>query len=132
MSKTFGSAKELKVGKFVIIDDVPCKVVGIDTSSPGKHGAAKMRIAAIGIFNGQKKTLLKPSDADVEIPIIERKTAQIVSVTGDSVQLMDLQTYETFDLPLPAELESAVKPEAGKEAEYLETMGKRMITRVRE
>ena len=129
MEKTFAVAKEIKVGKYILIDDIPCRVVGIETSSPGKHGAAKMRITAIGVFVGQKKTLLKPSDGDVEVPLIERKTGQVMSVNGSVAQLMDSATYEMFELDIPPELAAEVQP--GKEVEYMEAMGKRAMQRVR-
>jgi len=124
-----GSAKELKIGKFVVMDDIPCKVVEIQSSAPGKHGSAKMRITGIGIFDGSKHTLLKPSDGDIDIPIVERKTGQVISISGDSAQLMNPTSYEMFELPIPDELKGQV--EAGKEIEYMETMGKRMMQRVR-
>jgi translation initiation factor 5A len=88
-----------------------------------------MRVTAIGIFDGQKKTLLKPSDADVKVPIIERKTGQVVSITGDNAQIMDLADYSTFDIAIPQEMKADMI--AGKEVEYMESMGKKFITRVR-
>jgi translation initiation factor 5A len=127
--KVFGVMKDLKVGKYVLIDDVPCRIVGIESSAPGKHGAAKMRVTAIGIFDNQKRTLLKPSDADMEVPVIERKTGQVVSITGDNAQIMDLEDYSTFEIPIPPEMKSEMT--AGKEVEYMESMGKKLITRVR-
>ena len=129
MEKLFNSAKELKDGKYILIDDIPCRVVGIDTSKPGKHGAAKMRVTGIGIFDGQKKQLLVPSDADVEVPIIERQTAQVVSVNGNTAQLMDTTTYEVFELTIPEELVKDAA--AGKEAEIMFAMDKKAITRIR-
>lgn len=128
-NKIFSVMKDLKVGKYVLIDDVPCKIVDIESSAPGKHGAAKMRVTAIGIFDNQKKTLLKPSDADIEVPIIERKTGQIVSVVGKVAQIMDLANYETFELEIPEEIKESAS--AGKEVEYIESMGRKIITRVR-
>ncbi|MEM2974260.1 MAG: translation initiation factor IF-5A [Candidatus Micrarchaeia archaeon] len=129
MSVVPGSAKDLKEGKFVVIDGEPCKVVEIQTSAPGKHGAAKMRITAVGIFDNTKRTLLKPSDADVEIPIVERKVVQVISVSGDVAQVMDPDSYEVYELKIPDELKGQV--DAGKEVEIMETMGRRMMQRVR-
>jgi translation initiation factor 5A len=129
VEKVFAIAKELREGKYVLIDDIPCKVVEIESSKPGKHGAAKMRITGIGIFEGQKKTLLSPGDADVEIPIIERKNVQIMSVSGNNAQVMDQQTYEVYDLEIPSELVSQAA--AGKEAEVIEAMGRKKMERIK-
>jgi translation initiation factor 5A len=122
------SAKEIGKGSFIIIDGVPCKIVDIETSAPGKHGAAKSRITAIGIFDGSKKTLLLSGHGEVPVPDIKKKRAQVVSVSESSAQLMDLENYEIFDSPIPEDLRGSVK--SGIEVEVLETMGKRAITRV--
>ncbi len=122
-------AKELKKGKYVVIDGIPCRVVNIDSSKPGKHGAAKMRITGIGIFNGEKKVLLSPSDAEVEVPIIQRKTVQIMSVSGDTANVMDSETYEMFEIKIPKEYLDKV--ESGKEAVILEAMGVRKFERMK-
>lgn len=128
MDTISSSAKDLKEGKYVVIEGIPCKIVSIDVSKPGKHGAAKMRVTGIGIFDGQKKQLLVPSDADVEIPIIEKQTAQIIAVNGTTAQLMDLNTYEVFELSIPQEM---LKDAAnGKEAELMCAMGKKAIIRI--
>ncbi|MFN3910023.1 MAG: translation initiation factor IF-5A [Candidatus Anstonellaceae archaeon] len=129
MEKIFASAKDLKEGKYILIDNIPCRVVSIEKSKPGKHGAAKMRITAIGIFDGQKKQWLGPSDQDIEIPIIERTNAQIISVNNNIAQLMDMKTYETFELPIPEEF--LAEAQAGKEAELIVSMGKRAIQRIK-
>ncbi len=99
--KKFGQAGHLKPGNFVLIDGEACQVRSSEKSKPGKHGATKVRVVATGVFRSTKKTLLKSTDADVEIPIIQRKNAQVVAVMGDTVQIMDLETYETADLPKP-------------------------------
>lgn len=129
MEKLFSSAKELKEGKYILIDDIPCRVVSIEKSKPGKHGAAKMRVTAIGVFDGQKKQWLGPSDQDVEVPIIERSNAQIVSVSGTTAQLMDMQTYETFEVSIPEEMQKDAEP--GKEVEMLVAMGRKAIQRIK-
>ncbi|MDE1833322.1 MAG: translation initiation factor IF-5A [Candidatus Micrarchaeota archaeon] len=120
--------KEIKVGRYILIDGIPCKVVDIETSSPGKHGSAKMRLTGIGIFDGQKKTLLKPADADAEVPVIKKTKAQVVSVTGNNVQLMDSETFEVFELPITEEFQGKMNP--GVEVELLTAMGRRALSRV--
>lgn len=120
--------KDVKPGRFILIDGVPCRVVEVDVSSPGKHGAAKMRVTAVGIFDGSKKTLLKPSSGDIEVPVINKKKAQVVSVSGTSAQLMDLESYETYELPIPDDLKGSLKQ--GSEVEVMESMNKRLISRV--
>ncbi|MEK6953825.1 MAG: translation initiation factor IF-5A [Candidatus Micrarchaeota archaeon] len=128
VDRIFGSMGDLKVGKYVMIDDVPCRVVSIDKSKPGKHGAAKLNVVAIGLFDSTKRSLARPSDADVEIPIIERKRAQIVAVTGNSAQLMDLTSYETFEVEVPEDMRPDM--ETGREIEYMETMDRKLLLRI--
>ena len=38
--------RTLKVGRYIVIDDEPCKLVEYTTSKPGKHGEAKARMVA--------------------------------------------------------------------------------------
>lgn len=125
---SFASMKDIKVGRFLLIDGIPCKVVDIEISSPGKHGHAKMRVTAIGIFDGEKKTLLKPSDADIEVPNIKKRKGQVVSVSGDMAQLMDSETYEVYDIKITSEFSG--KLNAGAEVEVIEAMGRKALSRV--
>ncbi len=126
--RIFGSIGDLKIGKYVIVDDHPCRVVSMDKSKPGKHGAAKVNVVAISLVDSSKHSLMKPSDATIEIPIVGRKRAQIVSVSGINAQLMDLDTFETFEVEIPEEFRSQV--ESGKEIEYMEVMGRRILGRI--
>jgi translation initiation factor 5A len=125
---TFATVKDLKPGRFVLVDGIPCRVVDIELSAPGKHGSAKARITAIGIFDKSKKTLLKPSNAEVEVPIINKRKAQVVSISGATAQLMDLETYETYELEIPEEIKGSIKPSS--EVEILESMNKRIMIRI--
>ena len=122
------SAKEIGKGSFIIIDGTPCKIVEIETSAPGKHGAAKSRITAVGIFDNVKKTLLLSGHGEVEVPEIKKKRAQIVSITESSAQLMDLESYEIYDSNIPVDMKNSLK--AGNEVEVIEAMGRRIISRI--
>jgi translation initiation factor 5A len=127
--KELSEVRLLRVNRYVILDDEPCKIMSISTSKPGKHGESKARIEAIGIFDGQKRSVVHPVKHKVHIPIIDKRNAQILSLMGDDVvQLMDLETYETFEMPIPDEYKGKLAP--GNEIMYLEALGKKKITRV--
>lgn len=113
---TFKKVSQLKKGNYLLMDGAVCKIKGIEKSKPGRHGAAKARISGIGVFDGQKRTLLKPTSAEVEVPIVQRSNAQVVAVIGDSIQIMDLKTYEMFTVKKPSDVEGLA---SGVEIEYL-------------
>src|SRR3989344_9159675 len=102
--KTTTMVGSLKKGKYVIINDVACRVTDIQTSRPGKHGHAKCRLSASSLASGQKFIIVKPAHDKIDVPIVEKKTAQVLSVSGNTANVMDIQDYETFDLEIPEEL----------------------------
>ena len=108
----------IRVGQYILIDNEPCRIVEYEKSKPGKHGAAKARIVAIGLFTEQKKNVISPVDAKIEVPIIEKRSGQVIALMGESVQIMDLETYETFETPLPKEEDLKSKLNSGVEVEY--------------
>lgn len=126
--KEQAEVRQLREGGYVVIDEEPCEIISISVSKPGKHGAAKARIDAIGIFDLQKRSIVEPVTAKIYIPMVERKRAQVLSIAKDSAQLMDLSTFETFELPIPEELKDKIS--AGKEVIYIESLGKRKIERM--
>jgi translation initiation factor 5A len=123
---------ELRVGGYMMIDGEPCKIMDIAKSKPGKHGSAKARIVAIGIFDGQKRQFVKPVDCAAEIPIIDKRAGQVFALNPNGVQIMDLETYEYIDAPFPDE-EKVPKSKliSGAEIEYSVILGRVMINRVK-
>ncbi len=107
--KTFTEVKNLKPGRYVLIDGVPCTVTNIQISRPGKHGAAKARVEAVGVFDGQKRVIVKPSGDKIPVPIINKKSAQVISISGDMAQLMDVETYEMFDAKIPDDIKGKIQ-----------------------
>ena len=128
MSWTMQQVRELKVNRYIVIDDEPCKIIDLTTSKPGKHGEAKARIVATGIFTGNKRSLVSPVTHKVQVPMIEKKQAQVVSIQGTEAQLMDLESYEMFNIDIPEEFKEKIEP--GAEISYQDAMGRRQITRV--
>lgn len=121
----------LRVGGYMIIDNEPCRIVDITKSKPGKHGSAKARIVAIGIFDGQKRQFVKPVDSTAEIPIIDKRPGQVFAVNPSSIQIMDLETYEYVDAPIPEEEDLKNKIAVGTEVEYWKIMGRVKIVRTK-
>ncbi len=131
MSTRTGEVREIKVGKYVVIDGEPCKVVSYTTAKTGKHGHAKANVVGIGIFDGVKRTIVAPVDAKVEFPIIDKRVGQVLAIMGDTVQIMDMETYETFETKMPAPDDIEGELREGVEVEYIVAMGRRKLTRVR-
>lgn len=129
MVTTRTEIKKLQPGRYVIIDDEPCKVLGVTTSVSGKHGEAKARLEVVGLFDDKRRSIVKPADTEMDIPIIEKKTGQVVMISGNNVQIMDLVDYETFDIAIPEELKEKVAQ--GKEVTYWIVMGRKMLMEVR-
>ncbi len=129
MATKVAEIKSLKKGKYLVLGGEASKIISMSTSSPGKHGAAKARIEAVGIFDGQKRSLVKPVNAKVDVPIIDKRAGQILALMGDQVQLMDLETYETVELPIPDDLKGQLAE--GKEAEYICALGNMRLMRTK-
>lgn len=127
MSWELAEVRELKEGRYVNIDNEPCKIISINTSKPGKHGEAKARIEAVGLFDESKRSVVFPMKHKVQIPMIDKRQAQVITVRGDEAQLMDLETYETFQMPIDEEFKGKLEP--GKDIQYISAMGRRKITR---
>ncbi len=121
----------LRVGGYMIIDGEPCHIVDITKSKPGKHGSAKARIVAIGVFDGVKKSFVKPVDGSAEVPIIDKRMGQVFAVNPTGIQIMDLETYEYMDAPYPQEEEIKSQLVPGAEIEYWKILGKTKIVRVK-
>jgi translation initiation factor 5A len=124
MPKEQQEVRDLQEGGYVMVDDAPCEITSYSTAKPGKHGSAKARIDARGVFDEKKRSLSQPVDAKVWVPIIERKQGQVVNVESDTVaQVMDLETFETITIETPADAD--LSPD--DEIEYLEMDGQRKI-----
>jgi translation initiation factor 5A len=117
--------RTLKEGKYVLIDEEPCVIKSISHAKTGKHGSAKARIDAIGIFDGTKRSIVQPVTDKTYVPIVDRKNGQVLAVKGDVCQVMDMADYSTLELKIPEELKGKI--EAGKDISYLSSMGKMRI-----
>ncbi len=123
------SVGSLKKGDTIIIDDAPCKITDTATSRPGKHGHAKVNLTAVGLLDGKKRNVVMPGHDKVEAPIVEKKSAQILSVSGNKANVMDVESYETFEMDIPEELQGQVHE--GSEVLYWLLMGVKVMKQVK-
>ncbi|SRR3989338_874457 len=98
----------LQKGSYIVLEGAACRVVDLQVSRPGKHGHAKVRLTAVGIVDGKKRVEVMPGHDNVEVPMIEKRSAQVLSMQGNNANVMDSETYETFDLEIPEELRGQV------------------------
>lgn len=122
VDKTVADVKHLREGGFILIEGSPCRVDRVTVSTSGKHGHAKVRVDAIGLLDGTRRSIIKPAGESVDVPIVEKKRAQVVAVLGpEKVQLMDMETYDVFELDVPEERKKDVKQ--GEEIDYFTVVG---------
>jgi len=120
----------LKVGSYIVIDGEPCRIVSYDHSKPGKHGSAKARVAAIGVFDGSKHSLVSPVSSNVEVPLIDKRSGQVISIAGQTLQIMDLETFEVFETSsIEDEIRDRIRQ--GSEVEYWKVIERVKIVRVK-
>lgn len=115
----------LKSGSYVMLMDAPCVVKDIQTSKPGKHGSAKARIEGIGLIDNQKRIEIHGTQDKINVPVIGKKPAQILSISGDVASVMDVETYEMFELKIPDDMKGKVKE--GDQIVYWEILNERVM-----
>lgn len=125
MSVEQSEVRQLKEGRYMVIDEEPCKILSITHSKPGKHGAAKARIDAVGLFDERTRSVVHTVSDKVKVPIIDKRKAQIIAIQGQKILLMDMENYEQFDLMAKENQMSSLS--AGAEIMYMEAMGRRQF-----
>ncbi len=122
-----------------MVDEEPCVIKNTERSKSGKHGHAKVRVVCVGVFDDNKRSLTYPSGSMVEVPEIIKGNAQINFIEDTSINIMDLETYESVDVKWPADEEMVKKFKdlqadpvkmSTAQVEYWQLAGKTLINRV--
>nr|AQS34208.1 hypothetical protein [uncultured archaeon] len=119
----------MKKGSCIVIDGVACRITDTQVSRPGKHGHAKYRVTAVGLLDDKKRDVVMPGHDHVETPIIEKRTASVLSIAGDVANVMDIENYETFEMKIPEELKADVGE--GKNILYWIILGERVMKQIK-
>ncbi len=131
--------QKLKAGSYLIEDEEPCLIKSIEKSKSGKHGHAKMRVVCVGLFDGNKRSLTIPSGHMVDTPDIFKGTAHINFIEDNSLQIMNSESYESFDIEWPKEQDLINKLKELQQdedkmshsiIEYWDLLGKKLIKRI--
>ena len=122
-------ALNLKKGTYIVMDGLACIVKDTSVSRPGKHGHAKVRIEAVGIVDGKKRQIVMPGHDNVDVPIIDKLNAQVLSISGKVANVMDMESYETFDIEIPEELQKDVKE--GVVVLYWDILGDKVMKQIK-
>ncbi len=123
-------ADAVKVGRYIIVDGMACVVKSIQISKTGKHGHSKARVEAQGLIDeGVKKIFIRPMSDNIDVPVVEKENAQVLSVKDNKANVMDMTTFETFDLDIPEEFKDQLKE--GVQITYWKLMGQKVIKQVK-
>ena len=120
---------ELSKGSYVLIDGAPCKVTDLQVSKSGKHGHAKARITAVGVLDEKKRIIVAPSHDHIDVPIVDKRNASVLSVTGNSANVMDSETFETFEMAIAKELQGQITE--GIQIVYWTVMGDKVMKQIK-
>lgn len=120
-------ATEARIGTNIIVDGRPCVVKKIDISKTGKHGHAKARIECVGIIDGNKKIFVIPGHDKLEVPLVDKRKGQVLSIGEDTISIMDLESFETIELSCDSEIKSEL--EENSNVEYWDVEGEKIVKR---
>jgi translation initiation factor 5A len=84
----------------------------------------------MGVFDGSRHSLVSPVSASVEVPLIDKRNGQVISMSGQVLQIMDLETFEVFETSA-VEDEIRDKINQGGEVEYWKVLERIKIVRVK-
>lgn len=131
--------QKLKAGQYIMVEEEPCQIKSTERSKSGKHGHAKVRVVCIGMFDNNKRSLTIPSGHMVEVPEIIKGNAQINFIEDTSINIMNLESYESIDVLWPSEEELVSKLKelqknpaklSSAQVEYWQIAGKTLINRI--
>jgi translation initiation factor 5A len=112
--------KKVRPGDYILFKDEPYRVIKNQIVVTGTHSHAKNKLDMQGLFNGKYETVVLPPHERLDDVEIVRKRAQLISKQGETVQIMDLVSYETFDTAMNDALKELNE---GDEVTYIEFRG---------
>ncbi len=97
-------ASDLERGKFFEYKGEVLQVLRRSLVNCGTHSHTKLVFTVCDINGRKDREITMGHNEKVDIIDIMKKKATVISKSGDSLQIMDAQSYETFDAACEAEI----------------------------
>ncbi|MFH1326759.1 MAG: translation initiation factor IF-5A [archaeon] len=120
------NATEAKIGTNILLEGEAYTIKKLDVSKTGKHGHSKVRVEAVGIINNNKKVFVVPGHDRIEVPIVNKRKGQVLSL-GEKVSVMDLESFETIEVPCAEDIKSQLQENSN--VEYWDVEGAKIVKR---
>jgi len=120
-------ATEAKVGVNIIVEGEPSTVKKVDISKTGKHGSHKCRIEAVGMLTGNKRVFVAPGHDRFEVPNVDKRRGQVLTINEEKVSLMDSESFETLELAVDPEVKAELVENCT--VEYWDIEGSKIVKR---
>jgi len=117
------SMEELKKGDYFLHRGEPYLVRRNEIVTVGTHCHKKNKVDAVALFSGRQELLTEHPGNKAELLDIKRKSAQVISKGGNTMQLMDTISFETFD----AEAKQDMELSEGDTVIYVSYLGRTTI-----
>ena len=98
------SASDLNAGNYFLHNNEPVQVVKKEVIAYGTNSHTKLKFYFKPLTGGGEKTVTMGHIDKVDILDITRKSGMIIAKMQDKVQIMDSQSYETFDAKIDPDL----------------------------
>lgn len=115
--------KQLKKGSYIMHKGEPALIKTMGLVVTGTHSHGKMKLEVQGLFSRTNDSFTLPLHERVEEVEIIRKLGQLLSMNSNQGQVMDMQSYETFD----SEIGEGVDAGEGDEVTFIEHQGRALV-----
>lgn len=114
-------ATDLERGKFFEHKGELLQVTARNLVTCGTHSHTKLVFTVCNIMGKQEKKITLAHNDRVDMVDITKKKATIISISGNDVQIMDIQSYETLDAKVNSSILSSLVE--GEEITYINYKG---------
>ena len=76
---------DIKIGKYIVVNDRPCKIIKMDFSKPGRHGPGKKRVRCIDLLTDKKSDSTFNHSSQIDVPLISKEKVTIIDMCDNTI-----------------------------------------------